>query len=91
MIRDVSHRELLRCFDSPDGTERRKGKPGLRNEGNDSSPVKENITFRNLFHHVMKPDVVHNEWERVHERKEEKGIGDPSVENLQFLVGNSSE
>lgn len=39
----------------------------------------------------MEPDVVDDEWEGVHERKEEEGISGPSVEHLELLMGNSCE
>lgn len=39
----------------------------------------------------MKPDVIDDKWEGVHERKEEEGIGGPSVEHLELLMGNSRE
>lgn len=41
--------------------------------------------------HVMPPNVVHNEWECVQERKDKEGVRDPSVEDLKLLVRNSSE
>lgn len=41
--------------------------------------------------HVMPPDVVYNEWECVQERKDKKGVGNPSMEDLKPLVRNSGE
>lgn len=41
--------------------------------------------------HVVPPNVVHDEWKCVQERKEKEGIGDPSVEDLKSLVGNSGQ
>jgi hypothetical protein len=41
--------------------------------------------------HVMPPNVVHNEWERVQKGQDKEGIGDPSVEYLKSLVRHSCE
>ena len=41
--------------------------------------------------HVMPPNMINNEWECVHERKDEECIGNPSVEDLKSLVGDSCE
>jgi hypothetical protein len=39
----------------------------------------------------MPMDVVHNEGECVQERKNEKGISNPSMEDLKSLVRHSGE
>ena len=68
-----------------------KGKPSLENQRNNASPVKYSAVHRHFHDHIMEPDVKDDEWESVHERKEEEGIGDPSVEQLQLLMRNSRE
>lgn len=69
---------------------RRKSEPCLKNQRNDAGPVKYKIG-RKMVLHVLKPDVVYDEWECVHESKDKKGIGNPSVEDLEFLVRNSCQ
>lgn len=39
----------------------------------------------------MEPDVIDDEWEGVHERKDEEGIGYPSVEYLELLMRDARE
>lgn len=41
--------------------------------------------------HVLKLDMVYNEWECVHEGKDKKSIRNPSVEDLEFFVRNSRQ
>ena len=68
----------------------REGEPRLENKCDDAGPVEYKIRGE-VFLHVMPPNVVHNEWECVQERKDEKGIGYPSVEDLKSLMRNSRE
>jgi hypothetical protein len=74
----------------PNQTVRSKGKPRLEHKRNDTSPVKYQA-HRDLHLHIMEPDVIDDEWEGVHKRKKEEGIGGPSVEHLEPLMRNSSE
>lgn len=67
---------------------RRKGEPCLKDQRNDAGPVEYKIG-RKVVLHVIKPDVIYNEWECVHECKHEKRIGNPSVKDLESLVRNS--
>lgn len=69
---------------------RRKGKPGLENQGNDAGPVEDKIRSEMVLH-VMPPNVVHNKWKCMQERKDKEGIGNPSVENLKSFMRNSCE
>jgi hypothetical protein len=69
---------------------RSNGQPGLENERNDAGPVEYEIGSE-MGLHVMRPNVEHNEWECMQERKDKEGIGNPSVENLKSLVRNSRE
>lgn len=39
--------------------------------------------------HIMPPNMVHDEGERVQERKNKEGIRNPSVEDLKPLVRDS--
>lgn len=52
---------------------RRKGKPRLENERNDAGPVEYEIRSK-MGLHVMRPNVEHDKWECVQERKDEEGI-----------------
>ena len=65
-----------------------KCKPRLEDQCNDAGPVEDKIRSEVVLH-VMPPDVVHNEWECVQERKDKEGIGNPSVEDLKSLVRDS--
>ena len=59
---------------------RRKGKPSLEYERDDAGPIKYGAVHRNFHDHIVPPDVINDKWKGVHKRKEEKGVGDPSVE-----------
>jgi hypothetical protein len=41
--------------------------------------------------HIMPSNMEHNEREGMQECKDEKGVGDPSVEDLKFFVRSSRE
>lgn len=62
-----------------------KGQPRLEDQRNDTGPVEEKGRGE-MFLHVVPVDVIYNERERVHERKDEERIGNPSVEDLESLV-----
>lgn len=57
----------------PDGTMGHECKPCLENDSNDTSPV-EQQTPCEVSLHIVPMNVVHNEWERVQERKDQEGI-----------------
>lgn len=95
-MRYISHVFIKNAFPAfvhyiPNHTVGCKGKPGLENQRNDASPVKYSAAHRHLHDHIMEPDVVDDEWKGMHERKEEEGIGGPSVEHLEPLMRNSRE
>lgn len=69
----------------PNGTVRRKGQPGLEDQGDDPSPV-EQEAHSEMHLHVMESDMIHDKWECVHESKYEKGIGCPAMKHLESLV-----
>jgi|SRR5690242_18010804 len=65
---------------------RGKGQPRLENKRDDTSPVEQSAHHCDLHNHIVEMDVIHNEWESVHQCKEEEGISGPSVEHLDLLV-----
>jgi hypothetical protein len=67
-----------------------KGKPRLKNNCYNTCPV-EKETRTEMVLHVMRPNMNHDERERVHERQYEEGIGDPSVEHLKLLVRDTGD
>lgn len=69
---------------------RHERKPRLEDQGNDTRPVKDQTRCEVAFH-IPHMDMLHNKGERVYEREDKEGIRDPSVEDLQLLVGDSSK
>lgn len=69
---------------------RSKGEPCLKDQRNDAGPVKYEIG-RKMVLHVMELDMIYDEWECVHESKDKKSIGNPSVEDLESLVRDSRQ
>jgi hypothetical protein len=75
----------------PDYTVRGKGEPSLEKKGNDAGPVEQGAHHCHLHDHVVPPDMVYDEGEGVHERKKEKGVCCPSVEDLNLLMRGSRD
>lgn len=73
---------------SPERAERCHGEPGLKDQRYYASPVEQRAASRHLFHHVVVPDVIHNERKRMHQCEHEEGVRDPSVKDLQFLMSD---
>lgn len=67
-----------------------KGKPRLKKECDNAGPI-EYKTRSKMRLHIMPPNVVHNEWKGMQERKDKKGIGYPSVKDLESLIRNSGK
>ena len=67
-----------------------ESKPGLEDKCNNACPVEEEAHLY-LHHHVVKSDMVDDERKGVHERKNKKGVGDPSVKHLKLLMRNPSQ
>lgn len=67
-----------------------KSKPGLEDEGDNACPVEEEAHLH-FHHHVMKSYMVDDKRKGVHQCKNEKGIGDPSVKHLELLMRNTGK
>lgn len=74
----------------PNHTVGGKGKPSLEYNGHDACPVKYKAHLE-LHDHVPESNVIDDERKRVHKCEEEEGVGYPSVEDLELLVGNARE
>jgi hypothetical protein len=68
---------------------RHEGKPCLEYQCNDTSPVEQKIRGEVLFH-IVKVNMIHDKRKCMKERKDEESIRNPSVEDLQSLVGYAS-
>jgi hypothetical protein len=64
---------------------RRKGKPGLKDQGDDASPIEQKAHLE-MHLHIMKSDMIDNKRECVQESQYKKGVSDPSMEYLESLV-----
>lgn len=76
---------FLHSLHIPNYTVRCKGKPSLEDDGDNACPVEEE-THLHLHHHIMESYMVDDERECVHQRKNKKGVGYPSVEHLKLLM-----
>jgi hypothetical protein len=77
-------------FHSPDCAVRCKGKPRLQDNCYNTSPVEKEIRTEMRLH-IMRPNMEHDEGERVQERQGEEGVSYPSVEHLKLLVRDTGE
>lgn len=69
----------------PDRAVRHESKPGLRYQCDDTGPV-EKKTRSEVHFHVVPVDVVYDEGKSMQKRKDEEGVADPSVKDLETLV-----
>jgi hypothetical protein len=64
---------------------RHKGEPRLTDDGDYARPIEEQA-LGEMALHIIPVNMIYNKWECVHQSKNEKGIGNPSVEHLEPLM-----
>jgi hypothetical protein len=69
---------------------RRKGKPGLENQGDDTSPIEQKAHLK-MHLHIVKSDMIDNKREGVQEIQYKKGVSYPSMKYLESLVRDACQ